>query len=235
MTRPAHLNRRRRLLLWSAPVVLIVVLVIAKLVSMVIAGNAAADDFARGDTEALRGDVSTMEVFDVVDPGATSFAAGALATLEGRFDEAERRFAEAGGDCPALVNLALVREAWGDAFVGAGDGPAALVRYRAALDTVTGAPAGCFAGNDDANPERRTVREQAADRLANKIAILERPLAPPPLAAAPPPPPPAGAPPPGAGTSPDQTEDERLVLGPGAPLDRLRQLLEDGAAVRGAP
>jgi hypothetical protein len=206
---PPHLRRRRRLLVWSAPAVLLVVAAIVTLSSMVIAGHSA----------------------------ASNLAAGNQAVRDGRLDEAERHFsdaAESGGaqSCPASVNLELVRETLGDKAVGASDGPGALTRYRAARSVVTAAPAGCFAGNDDADAERRDVRARSAERLDAKIALLEAPLPPPPpVSAPPPPPPPASAS--GSRPSPADTPDERQ-LNPGStdPLDRLRQLLEDGAATR---
>lgn len=229
---------RRRLLLWSAPVVLLLLVLAAKAGSMTIAGDSAAAAFERGDVDTLRSDVATLRFLDplnaLVSSEAPAFADGALAVLEGRLSDAEDRFSDAAAsrDCPAVVNLALVRETLGDQFVGTGDGPAALARYRAALGTVTDAPEGCFAGNDDPDAERRDVRADAANRLARKIALLERPLAPPPPVA----PPPAATPPPGG--APDAAADApeaRRTLAPGDPLDQLRQLLTDGAGVRGGP
>lgn len=229
---------RTRLLLWSAPVVVILLLIVAKLTSAYVAGGAAVGDFQRRDADALRDDVSTMQVFDVVDPYSTAFAAGALAVLEGRLEDAEAHFGAAvahDATCPALTNLALVVEARGDQFVGVGDGPGALGRYRGALGTVRGAPTSCFADTDEPDAERRDVLTGATDRLTRKIALLERPLAPPPPPVAPPPPPPpAGAPSPTGGSDRDADDRER-ILNPGDPLDQLRQLLLDGAAVRGAP
>ncbi|BBY26713.1 hypothetical protein [Mycolicibacterium sediminis] len=228
---------RTRLLLWSAPVVVLVLLIVAKLTSMALAGGSAVEDYQRRDVEALRDDVSTMQVLDVVDPYSTAFAAGSLAVLEGRLEDAEEHFATAvahDATCPALTNLALVAETRGDQFVGVGDGPGALGRYRSALATVTGGPARCFAEPDEPDAERRDVLTGSAQRLNGKIALLERPLPPPPPPAAPPPPPPGGAPPPTAGSNRDTDDQERILL-PGDPLDQLRQLLEDAAATRGAP
>ena len=226
---------RRKLLIGSAPIVLLVVIGIVKLASMGVAGNRAATAFAHGDVDALRRDVAVLRVLDVVDPDGTAYAAGTLAVLEGRLPDAEREFIAAGGACPALVNLALVRETLGDQSVADADGPAAIARYRAALATVGAAPANCFAGNQDSDPARNSVRAMAEPRLKEKLAALERPLPPlPPPAAPPPPPPPPASAPPSAGQAPGDVE-RRLNPGTGDPLDRLRQLLQDGASVTGGP
>ena len=234
------MTRRRRLLLWSAPVVLLLVVAMIKVSSMVLASHWAAADFARHDADALRSDVATLSVLDVVVPAETSFAAGALAVLDGRLDEADRRFSDVVGtdptSCPARVNLVLVRETLGDNAVGEGNGPKAIDRYRTALTVVLDAPDGCFASNDDPDTERRAIRAESEARLRAKLAVLERPLPPlpPPPAAAPPPPP--AAPPNTAGSSSREPDaPRRLNPESGAALDKLRQLLQDAAAARGAP
>ena len=60
-------------------------------------------------------------------------------------------------------------------------------RYTSALAIVEAAPEGCFAGNTDADVQRRAIRNDAAVRLAAKIAGLRAPLPPPPPPPAPPP------------------------------------------------
>ncbi|UNB52498.1 hypothetical protein [Mycolicibacterium sp. YH-1] len=204
---------RRRLLVWSAPVALLLVVAIAWLCATGIAGQSA----------------------------AAEFKAGVTAVADRRLPEAERHFAEAAdGDpadsCPALVNLVLVRETRGDDAVAAGDGPGAIDRYRDALAVVASAPGGCFAGNEDSDAERRAVRADSANRLQTKLDRLQAPLPALPPPAAPPPPPPPAAPPPAKGPAPEQQPDvRRLDPAGGDPLDKLGQLLEDAAEVRGAP
>lgn len=204
---------RRRLLIWSAPVVLLLVGVIVWMCVTGIAGQSAASEFT----------------------------AGVSAVDDRRLPEADRHFSAAAdrdpaNACPALVNLVLVRETLGDDAVAAGDGPRAIDRYRDALTVVTSAPDGCFAGNDDTDAERSAVRADSAARLQTKLDRLQAPLPPLPPAAAPPPPPPPAAPPPAEGSAPAQKPDERrLNPGSGDPLDKLGQLLQDGAEVRGAP
>lgn len=225
---------RRRLLLWSAPVALLLIVVIVKMTSMTVASRSAAEAYANGDIDTLRTDVSILRVLDLVDPAGTALAAGGLAVLDGRLDEAERQYAAAGDECPALVNLTLVRETRGDEAVGAADGPLAIDRYRSALDVALTVPESCFATDADANPERRAVLTDTVPRLQRKLALLERPLAPPP-----PPPPAAGAPatpPPAAGPAQRSGPEERqLDPDAGDPLDKLRQILRDSASVRGGP
>lgn len=232
-----RLRLRRRLLAFSAPVVLVVALVVAKLVSVVIAGNAAVGHFADGDADALRADASVLGVANVVEPAKAPFARAAAAVLEDRLDEADAGFTEALArtpaeeSCPVRINLQLVRERRGDHAGFDRQPDVARAHYLASLAVVTEAPAGCFAGNDDPDPQRRGVRADAQPRLEAKIAAVQN-AAPPP----PPPPPPPGAPPPAAAPPPQGAADERDTdverrLDPqGAdPLDRLRQILRDSA------
>lgn len=203
---------RRRLLVWSAPVALLLVVAIVWLCAIGVARQSAASEFT----------------------------AGVAAVGDRRLSEADRHFSESAGhdradSCPALVNLVLVRETMGDDAVAEADGPRAIDRYRDALAVVTSAPDGCFAGNEDLDAERRAVRADSAGRLQTKLDRLQAPLPPLPPPAAPPPPPPA-SPPPADGSAPAQQPDERrLYPGTGDPLDKLGQLLEDAAEVRGAP
>jgi hypothetical protein len=226
---------RRRLLLWSAPIALLVIIAVVKAVSVVVAGNWAAAAYAERDTEALQDAVGILNVFNVVEPARAHFAAGTLAVLDNRLDDAEREFVASlaetdfADSCPARVNLEFVRETMGDRAASALDGNAAAARYRSAREVVSQAPDGCFTGNVDSDAERRGLREDAAARLDRKLAAAQ--LAPPPpppvpVAAASPPPPP----PPAGGTAPAD-QDNRLRLDPGAedPLDRLKQILQDAA------
>ncbi|ODQ87831.1 hypothetical protein BHQ18_21960 [Mycolicibacterium flavescens] len=224
---------RRRLVWASAPLAVAVVVVAVKLISAVLAGNAAVSNFADGDTDALRGNVSRMSTLNIVEPAKAPFAAGALAVLQNRLVDADRYFSDALArtpteqTCPVLVNLELVRERQGDIDAWENRPAEARDRYLSALDLVTSAPAGCFEANSDPDSERRAVRADAAPRLSAKLAGLD---APPP----PPPPPPAAAPvpppPPAAAAAPESPENVlRLNPGAGDPLDKLRQVLRDGA------
>ncbi|MGE2732320.1 hypothetical protein ACQI4F_22880, partial [Mycolicibacterium vaccae] len=197
---PARLRLRRRLLIWSAVPVLIAVIVAVKSISVVVAGSSAQRDFAAGRTGAMATDVAILQTLDVIEPATTAFAAGSHAVLEGRLDVADRRFADslartpAGESCPVRVNLALLRERQGDIDAWEARLDAARDRYESALAVIGEAPAACFAGNDDPDPERRAVRADAAARITAKIralgtvAPLTPPVpAPPPAAAATPP------------------------------------------------
>jgi hypothetical protein len=224
------MTTRRRLLVYSAPIVAVVILVVVKCLSVVIAGNLAASHFTARDTGGLHRDVATLSVLNVAEPAKAPFAAGTLAVLQNRLDDADREFSAAlaasGSEtCSARVNLVLVRETMGDRSMAALDGRGALDHYLSARQLVEQAPHGCFAGNRDPDEPRRAVRDQSAARLDSKIAAAR--------AAVPPPPPvpvvpPAGAPPPAAGTAPENP-DARLRLDPGAgdPFDRLQQILRD--------
>jgi hypothetical protein len=222
-------------LVFSAPVAVLMVVVLLKLCSVVIAGGLAASDFAQKDTGALRTEVATLNALNLVEPAKGFFAAGTLAVLDGRLDDADKQFSEAlartgaAESCDTRVNLELVRETLGDKAAGVLDVETAVARYRNALAAVTDAPAGCFAGNADPDQERRVVRDQAAARLNGKIDDLQvaPPVPPPPATVPPPPPPPAGE------SAPDE-RDPRLRLNPdsGDPLERLQQILRDAAAAQ---
>lgn len=242
-----RLRLRRRLLAWSAPAVVVALVVAYKLISVVIVGNMAAADLADRDANALRDDVGRLAFLDIAEPDKTAFWAANLAAAEGRLAEADSRFSEllAHSDlCSVRVNLELVRETDGDRVARAGDAAGAERRYREALAVVEQASLGCFEGNTDPDAERRTVRADAAARLAAKIDALHKaaqpaPPAPAPTSAPPPPPPP---PPvdasamlgtvnpdwlPGEGPPPEL----RLEPGVGNPLDRLQEALANSDAV----
>jgi hypothetical protein len=236
---PTRVRLRRRLLLVSTPLAVVVLLVALKMISVVLAGNAAITDFRGRDTAALREDVAVLNVFNVIDPAKALFAAGDLAVLEHRLDEADTRFAAAlsrtdpARSCPVRINLQLVREVQGDTAVGDGKPDRARERYTTALAVINAAPTGCFAGNPDPDPERRALRSDAAARLGAKIAALNQPPTPPP--AEPSAPQPVAPPPPPIPviTAPDVAQPpRRLDPGTGNPLERLQQLLQDSAAAR---
>lgn len=223
---------RRRLLVYSAPVAVVTVLIIVKLLSVVVAGRSVTSDYAERDAGAMAGGVSVLRVFNVVEPAKAHIAEGARAVLEDRLTDAEQQYAQALGiadTCPVRVDLALVRETLGDRAASRFDTPEAIAHYEAARDVVARAPQGCFTANDDPDPQRRDIREQAQARLDDKLTAM-RTAAPPP----PPPPPPAAAPvppPAGAGgTPPDTDTGDRLNPGTGDPLERLQQILRDAAA-----
>lgn len=230
------MNARRRLLVLTSPVAALLVLVLVKSASVVIAGGSAPVDFAEENAGALRGDVATLNVLNVIEPAKALFAAGSLAVLDGRLEDAADEFSEslarttASQSCPARVNLELVQETLGDRAFEAFAGQAAAAWYLRASAVVAEAPSGCFDGNDDPDEQRRAIRDDAARRLAEKIEFART--------APPPPPPPAPSvaapPPPSVGSVPGD-QDTRLRLDPttGDPLDRLQQILRDAAAARG--
>ncbi|TQK29610.1 hypothetical protein FBY28_2618 [Arthrobacter sp. SLBN-53] len=167
---------------------------------------------------------------------AQRFSDGVSAARDGRLVEADEDFAavlgrvDGGRSCPLRVDLVLVRETLGDRAVADVEADDAREHYRRAREVVEQAPPGCFAGNTDADPDRREIRAQAAARLDAKIAALSQPLP------AAPPPPPAGAPPPPAATVPGNAstpgvQERRLNPEQGDPLDRLGDILRDAEQV----
>ncbi|WP_207544183.1 hypothetical protein, partial [Mycobacterium alsense] len=181
--RPARLRLRRRLLIYSAPLSIVALLVAVKLISVVLAGNSAASAFARGDGDTARADATILGVANVVEPARAPFAAGAAAVLDGRLEDADTDFSaalartDAARSCPVRVNLELVRESQGDRAAATGDRARAEERYASALAVVGAAPHACFTGNDDPDPKRRSIRQDAANRLAAKRAALNAPPA----------------------------------------------------------
>ena len=233
---PARLRLRRRLLVLSAAPALIMLLVAAKLISVVVAGNAAQRHYDSGDIGALDDDVTVLQVFNVIEPANAPFAAGALAVLDDHLEVADDRFSEALArtdpphTCPARINLVLVRERRADIDAWEARLDSARTQYLSALQVLADAPAGCFAGNQDTDPQRRAIRAETAARIDAKLRNLGTaapppPLAPPPAAAAPPAaPPPVSAP----GTD-DPAEARQLDPTAGDPMEVLRRLLRDAA------
>jgi hypothetical protein len=231
---PAWSRLRRRLLVFSAPVALLLVVVIIKLLSVGIAGDSAATAFTERDNAALRRAVDSLSALNVIEPAKAYFAAGGLAVLDNRLDEADRQFSESlartepAESCAVRVNLELVRETVGDRAAAVLDGRTAVAQYLGARTVVEQAPLGCFAGNTDADPARRALRDDALARLNQKIDAAQ---------VAPPPPPPApeatASPPPPTQSGSTPAEDgPQLRLEPGTPMERLQQILRDAAAIR---
>lgn len=183
---PSRLRLRRRLVVYSMPVAVLLLTGLGKIISTMLTGDAAVSDFAHHDIDALRGDLSILRNFNIIEPGQVSFIAGDLAVLEGNLDTAENQFSTAldrtsGADsCPVRVNLELVRETQGDLAAANGDKAHAEERYNSSLQVISAAPAHCFQDNTDPNPDRRGIRAAAAARLGDKIKALHLPPAPPP-------------------------------------------------------
>lgn len=223
---------RRRLLLGSAPAVVAALIVALKLASVSVVGNSAADHYAHRDAAALSDDVAILRLFDVVEPARTSYASGALAVLRNQLGDADRDFSQAlahtaaAESCPARVNLELVRETLGDRAAASADHDSAVRQYTAAKGVVTSAPANCFAGNADTEPQRRQVRAEALPRLEAKLTAAGRP------AAVTPPPRPEALPsaaPPAAGNVTSAPQPPRPAPDRNDPLRGLQQILSDGA------
>lgn len=202
-----HLRLRRRLLVFSAPVLILMLVAAGLAVHVDRLGEATNAAFADQDVETLRANISELRSYAVISEGAAAFAEGDALVLEGRLDDAEKKFTEAleqvDGDavCPVRVNLEFVRETLGDLSVSSGRVDDANTLYKNAIAVVDDAPGGCFEGNADPDEQRRALRSDAKARLERKIAVINAPAPPPPKTAPPvadqPPPPPgsqAGAP-----------------------------------------
>lgn len=234
---PGRLRFRRRLLVVSTPVAAVTLAVAVKLISVVTVGSSAQEHYSNGEIGALRTDVSMLKIANVIEPANAAVAAGGLAVLEDRLDVADAEFSKAlaGSDathsCEVRVDLELVRERRGDIDAWEARLDTARERYDSALMLIADAPTACFAGNEDQDPQRRQVREDAAARVAAKISALGTvaPQAPPSS------PPPTAAPAPQApvvvAPEPDLPPDAR-ALDPtgGDPLEVLRRVLRDAAA-----
>lgn len=176
--------------MFSAPVAILVLLAAFKMIAVGVVGDRTIADFDRHDIEALRHDLSSLGIFDVVDPAKTSFAAGDLSVLEGRLHEANDHFSESltrtdnAQSCPVRINLLLVRESLGDLATRAGNRDEGERFYTEALALAGDATPACFAGNTDPNPDRRAIRNSAVTRLKQKLELLHAPsgAAPPPAA-----------------------------------------------------
>jgi len=226
------------LLVFSTPVALLLVVVIVKMLSVVIAGDSAVSAYTERDNGRLRTAVGSLTVLNIVEPEKAYFAAGSLAVLDNRIQEADDRFSESRArtlpaeSCAVRVNLELVRETLGDRAAAALDTRTAVAQYLSARTIVEQAPQGCFDGNRDLDPQRQALRNDAVPRLNLKIDAAQ--VAPPP----PPPPPGATAPSPppvqAGGTPADTDTPLRLEPGAGTPLDKLHQILRDAAARDGS-
>lgn len=208
---------RRRLLLYSAPVVLVVLILVVKLVSVVVAGNAALNHFSESDATALADDAGTLQTLNIIEPEKAHYVAGTAAVLRNRLDEADRQFSLAldrtdhDESCAVRINLALVRETRGDSAAAMFQAQAAAAHYLGAKQVIAGAPADCV--------------DAAAARLDAKIAAVTAPPPPPP-----PSPPPVSTPvAPAPGSAPTAEQDIELDPGQGDPLEKLQQILRDAA------
>ena len=237
MTRlPARIRARRRLLALSALPAIAVVVLGTKLISVAVVGDSAREHFEAGNIGALREDVSLLQVLNIVEPANAQWAAGGLAVLEDRLDDAQAQFSaalaniDAAQSCPVRVNLELVTERQGDIDAWEARLDEARQNYESALTVIAEAPPRCFADNSDPDPQRQAVRRDAEARVRAKIADLGTvaPLAPP----SPPPPataPNAAAAPPVPVVDPNAPADPRRLDLSGDPLEVLRQVLRDAA------
>ena len=168
--------RRRRLLLWSLVPALLVLCAAAKLISVGILGDRAAQAFAAGDAAAVGSAAAGMGMANILEPHKAPFAAGDAAVLAQDFGAARPLFEQAlagvphgsGEECMVRVNLVLVIERLGDDKLRAADPASAGVLFRDALAVVGAAQEDCFA--PDAPAGTAGQLSEARERLAGKLA-----------------------------------------------------------------
>ena len=168
---PPRLRPRRRLLVFSTPVAVLLVVAIVKLLSVVIAGDSAVSAYTERDDGALarrrwiRSPCSTSS--SPPRPTSPPAASRCSTTVSRRRTPSSRKPGahEPAESCAVRVNLELVRETLGDRAAAALDTRTAVAQYLSARTIVEQAPQGCFAGNSDLDPQRRTLRNDAVPRL----------------------------------------------------------------------
>ena len=167
--------RRRRLLLWSLLPVLLVLCAAAKLLSVGLLADRAAQAFPAGDAAAVGSAAAGLGVVNVLEPYKAPFAAGDAAVLAGDFGAARAGFEQSlagvprgsGDGCMVRLNLVLVIERLGDDRFRAEDPASAVALFQEALAVAGQAPEGCFAAGAPAGAGGRLA--DARERLAGKL------------------------------------------------------------------
>lgn len=173
---PTFRRRQRRLALWTAPPALLALAVAAKLLSVGMLGDSAADAYESGKEEGVAAAASLLQLVNVVEPYKAHFTSGDAAVLAGDFTAARKEFEaalQAGSgldECKVRVNLVLSVEKLGDATATAGDQSEAATLFGEALEITGSSPAQCREegpGNSAGEGDRLGA---ATDRLKAKIA-----------------------------------------------------------------
>lgn len=169
-----RLRRRRKLLIWSVVPVLLVILTAAKIFSLGILADTAADGFDRGDSAAVASAASRLAFANIFEPHKAFFAAGDALVLEqdyagarGRFEEALAA-APASDDCRIRVNLVLTIEALGDSALESGDNSEAARLFADGLALIKQAPPECFPESPSAQGSEGEKLNRADARLKQK-------------------------------------------------------------------
>ncbi|MHC6594715.1 hypothetical protein [Arthrobacter sp. C152] len=177
-------SRRRRLLLWSVLPVLLVLCAAAKLLSVGILADRAAQAFAAGDPPAVGSAAAALGIANVLEPYKAPFAAGDAAVLAGDFGAARAAFEQAlagvprgsGDECLVRINLVLVIERLGDDKLRAADPASAVALFQDAVAVLGESPAGCFTAGAPAGASGALA--DARERLAGKLDAAGRAAAP---------------------------------------------------------
>jgi hypothetical protein len=179
-----RLRRRRKLLLWSGVPVLLVVLTAAKIFSLGVLGDNAADGFGRGDSQAVASAASGLAIANVIEPHKAVFAAGDALVMEQDYAGARAKFEEAlaaappSDDCRIRVNLVLSIEALGDSALKADDKVQAARIYGEGLAVIKDAPPECFpeippAAQENGDQSEENTKGSEGEKLNRADARLK--------------------------------------------------------------
>lgn len=169
-----RLRRRRKLLWWSVVPVLLALLTTAKIFSLGVLGNTAAEGFKRGDSASVASAASALAIANIFEPHKALFAAGDALVLEEDYAGARARFEEAlaaapeSDDCRIRVNLVLAIEALGDSALASGDSSEAAQLYAEGLAVIKEAPPDCIPGSPSAQGSEGEKLNRADSRLKQK-------------------------------------------------------------------
>lgn len=135
----AALRRRRRAMVWGLPFSLVALLVAAKLISMVLVGQATVAKYEDADYEGALNSAQQQKILNVIEQWKAPYSTGTTYLQLGLNDEAraelESALPLAGGidQCPVRSNLAIAIERQGDAMLDAGDSEGARDHWTQAL------------------------------------------------------------------------------------------------------
>lgn len=143
------LRRRRRAMLWGIPFSVIALLVAAKLITMVLVGQATVTKYGDADYEGALNSAQQQKILNVIEQWKAPYSTGTSYLQLGLNDEARAELESAlalstGIDqCPVRANLAIAIERQGDALLEAGDRGAARELWTQALAVLQQQPPAC--------------------------------------------------------------------------------------------
>ncbi|KAB1657303.1 hypothetical protein F8O01_08655 [Pseudoclavibacter chungangensis] len=163
----AALRRRRRAMVWGLPFSLVALLVAAKLISMVLVGQATVAKYEDADYEGALNSAQQQKILNVIEQWKAPYSTGTTYLQLGLNDEAraelESALPLAGGidQCPVRSNLAIAIERQGDAMLDAGDSEGARDHWTQALAVLEQQPAECTESTSKAAMDESEQRIRA--------------------------------------------------------------------------